>query len=840
MEAIFGFLAEQLYELLKSEGPKKLNTYKLKNSFIQMGRFIGEFEAGDQESFETEIKLIFSKENMKELFKDVKKTPGFYLINDIRSKLATLCEQYEVSPEDTNNFIDSFIAMITEIIVQTDDNKAVQMFLRDAQDNIIEHNDDNTEIILSAVNGIKEEFNRMMIPDKEKVEVVQGEVVDTPVDESDEIKWNLQHVHIDGLFGDEETRKMEMRLLTRTWKTERENYPGWIVPSYIYRERLRTNTVGDELLQNKELLPLNEMFDFTYELLWRYEIGVMLYSRAMQINALNIWEKAQKQGFIQQDENVLDKWLEIGLYFLREFREELDREKWDIVFNLMKEQADGHVQIQADMKMEALQMNFAEFRIVEVINQINTMSIDKKSFLLRLKLCSLRALCGMQERSLDEINQLVIDINYELRRTPSNTWLLSVAACTYQLKAYLLQAIKLCDQNFQSQINECFEKCKQLNDYFSFDEERDVLIAALFEWREKNNSKPLFELNRETITIISSSNECWEAYGFYRIMSIAAIPFRLGCVSIIGKGEEAMIDAIMEICPELGWQLMIQSGNKKAVEKCLTRKSIVGLNRKNKNKLFKLAYDALDNNIPGICGCRDVGWKDRNIFSYIAASTIPMLTRLASIALSGQQLKLIVLLIKLIDTDAIHEYRVLEPFMSIIMRQANENSKADMLNALLECSAKSRFHIEQDGQLDPFDVFTFKKQTLPMFESKTVDPNIIKELFVLTEKTKIERNVAFARLGQLSEWGKLTKDQENRFGDALWSKVNPNTQFPDMENYYIFVFMRWPHPCEIDVESRLRNYFVNEERIQKIIDNFHIRTVQSVPFYDELYNGLIN
>ena len=47
-------------------------------------------------------------------------------------------------------------------------------------------------------------------------------------------------------------------------------------------------------------------------------------------------------------------------------------------------------------------------------------------------------------------------------------------------------------------------------------------------------------------------------------------------------------------------------------------------------------------------------------------------------------------------------------------------------------------------------------------------------------------------MGQLYTWGKLTKEQEVAFGELLWSKLNEDTQLPDLEQYYFFVFMKWP------------------------------------------------
>ncbi len=89
-------------------------------------------------------------------------------------------------------------------------------------------------------------------------------------------------------------------------------------------------------------------------------------------------------------------------------------------------------------------------------------------------------------------------------------------------------------------------------------------------------------------------------------------------------------------------------------------------------------------------------------------------------------------------------------------------------------------------------------------EKAHLEPKVIKTIFDIGKQQKINRTSVLARMGQLYTWGKLTREQEVAFGELLWSKLNEDTQLPDLEQYYFFVFMKWPHPEEIDPLERIK------------------------------------
>lgn len=63
-------------------------------------------------------------------------------------------------------------------------------------------------------------------------------------------------------------------------------------------------------------------------------------------------------------------------------------------------------------------------------------------------------------------------------------------------------------------------------------------------------------------------------------------------------------------------------------------------------------------------------------------------------------------MVLLINKEVVKDGRLLNPFISCIMRQTNDDVKRKRLNELLSCSLKKRNKDSLTEQLDPFDVFT--------------------------------------------------------------------------------------------------------------------------------------
>ena len=309
--------------------------------------------------------------------------------------------------------------------------------------------------------------------------------------------------------------------------------------------------------------------------------------------------------------------------------------------------------------------------------------------------------------------------------------------------------------------------------------------------------------------MVRSENNCWEAYSVFKSIEYSGFPLYLRSKSLLNNQQDILVKSLLSYYPQYTWQLLLRLGKTDVVKKCITREYLQSKNRKEIDELFEYVYNAIINNI-GKFQKYDP-WYDQNIYTSIVASGIPILERMCAVLDSVQQGKMIDLMIRLIEENAVKDQRLLNKFISSVMNQTADYIKRTKINALLTCSMKERENILGVVQLDPFDVFTEYELSNPLYRKAHLEPRIIKAIFNIGKQQKINRTSVLARMGQLYTWGKLTREQEVAFGELLWSKLNEDTQLPDLEQYYFFVFMKWPHPEEIDPLERIKKSFISEK-----------------------------
>lgn len=108
------------------------------------------------------------------------------------------------------------------------------------------------------------------------------------------------------------------------------------------------------------------------------------------------------------------------------------------------------------------------------------------------------------------------------------------------------------------------------------------------------------------------------------------------------------------------------------VKKCITREYLRSENRKEIDELFEYVYNAIMNNI-GKFQKYDP-WYDQNVYTSIVASGIPILERMCAVLDSVQQGKMIDLMIRLIEENAVKDQRLLNKFISSVMEKNGVSS----------------------------------------------------------------------------------------------------------------------------------------------------------------------
>lgn len=402
------FICERVLDVFIGKGKSILDKKKFEKQFIEIGNFISSFERQEKNGFVSDFQLLFSEDNMKKLGQKANQRQGFSLGAILRLELQELCGRYEINQQDSENFINQFLEMILNVMAQHDADKAMQMFMGVFKDEVIQKMDDLNRNQNEMMQMLQKMSNDQATKREVAIEQIDKENSKEEISDqgSKKIEWNLQYYNIEGIFGSPEKRKEELLSLPEIWKEERAQYPNWYVLPQNKRQVVSAYTKGEELLQYEDLAPLDKCFDFAYELLWRYEVALMPYSYALQHNSYRVW-KAMYDESAWKDDEQKKNWFHMGFFFCREYREELDNDKWEETYQLMSEYSNLVEFGIEQLAMAEIEMRFAEMKISETVNCINKIELSEKNYGDRLKLCAYKAECGMFEEAFEDINILV-------------------------------------------------------------------------------------------------------------------------------------------------------------------------------------------------------------------------------------------------------------------------------------------------------------------------------------------------------------------------------------------------------------------------------------------------
>ena len=315
---ILGVIMENLENAILDVGKNAFQKKKLEKDFLENAVFIAALEkpraistqSENETLFADKIAAVFSEENMREIYLSLKETPGYEYIEMLKEKLGRLCEAYDV---DAEHFVNEFIKMFKKCIYKNDRRLAYEIWgedllqeVREMHGNVLEMREALSAFIASG-NFVPATVNEPVLTDNEQETLSEDEKL---------LKWEL---HLPERK--ERTQKEERVYLTALWKNERMTVPGWYVIPENKREILQMYTRGSELIYNDEESSFSELFDFTYELVWRYEMSFMRYFERMQRRIQEIWDLAgEKKDFLAETKERKEKFFFIGqtLFAIRE------------------------------------------------------------------------------------------------------------------------------------------------------------------------------------------------------------------------------------------------------------------------------------------------------------------------------------------------------------------------------------------------------------------------------------------------------------------------------------------------------------------------------------------
>lgn len=309
-----------------------MNQKHWESIFVQAGNTVAGFEnyQGDEQS---EIRrILFGKDNMLELAKYLRKQDSFGLKGNLENCLDSLFDCSDLSEDNKKNckchFMDivmkdlreQFAVLIDRSLAQETHDMVAQ------QGNFLQKYDGKLSQILSFIQSQSVDSK---VIDYQSENMRQGSGGKRKIRE----KWVLSRSN-SWRYMKFETEPF--RTMVRTWKEEREEYPGWyVIPGNVRKELFyKTDCFLGNQLQE---FSIEEKMSIVYEFVWRYEIGMLSYDMSFQKQVLDVWR--QYQSVFDQEESAVQyaaEWFFVGRALLREFREDRNEDSWNEIWGALQ------------------------------------------------------------------------------------------------------------------------------------------------------------------------------------------------------------------------------------------------------------------------------------------------------------------------------------------------------------------------------------------------------------------------------------------------------------------------------------------------------------------------
>ena len=784
---------------------------KLKEAFCKCGEMISAFENSGKDGFGDAVQNVFSRETLQKVYDEMKNGSGYDLTAFVRDRLRAVCKDYDIEADGLiNSFVDIFKQCIFHYDQELYDRIYQGEWREEERKNFLLLHDELGELRSVIENNKSEQQKILLIEGSDNPERQDALGLDDSF-----FKWELKYTLGRGIYLTEEEKKDRVLALMSQWREERKSAPSWYILPPEKRKVLRTYTIDEDLLYFEGIFSPEERFDFCFEVLWRYEKGFIPYTGRMRDEIFKIWDHAQDQEWLHEERKV--QWFNMGYALLRDYREDLDAEKWSCVYNRLWEQRNLTCNGEAELQIEKIHLLFMQIQLEETRSSLLAFQCDTSAFGIRLQHAGLMAEFGLREKAWSEFELLEQDLLKEIvRDTNRNNHVLygSVLGCVYFMQEYLLQARN--PFNRDGKLQEIWDKSSAFKRYFDFEKEKDNFEYELYHRLKKEKRTEPFELNIETRVLIHSGSKKPEIYDFFRLLSRMAVPLHMGMTNLLND-EPDFIRGLIEQYMYIGWHMLLRFETTKTTDMVLGRKQCLALmldHPDHSQKVFEYVYKAVNENLKSIqiCDRRHGG----NAYTHVLSNGLEILKRLGSVTGFSAQKKLLLLACRLIESGIVKEYRVLNKWLRHVMKITDEQVKASVLNELLQCSAKMQAGDQNDLPPDLFEVFPVYPGAEHLYQKAVLDPDMIDCILKMASEDTEKKKYYVPRLGRLADWDILTPEQREQFGVLLWNDIAEDQPLPFENRYYPDVFLRWPCPDGVNLTEKIKQTLLNPESMNKI------------------------
>ena len=622
--------------------------------------------------------------------------------------------------------------------------------------------------------------------------------------------------------------------IIENWKTQRKNYPNWIVLPEDRREVLFMYTEGStSLIYNISKISAPNDIKLLYEFDWRIKMSLMpIYNdlikhyESVTDNYNPFIGTFEKSDSLNPKNNpdfnwkeITQYWIELQLSMLRFYREEGFNDKWQkCEEKIGKVISEFNAENIASYHYEKCLYQLFSLDIQEFKKEIENWEINNSIPYWEAKRAGLLAELGEVSKAEKILETSLMTIRERLNLSPvtNDYTLVSQEAYVLQLLKYVKKSLsfskgefdtdKSIFKDYSDRWNKLVQfKCDPWTELKSFN--------AFLEKKPKEYKRTEQKVGFKIGTISTTENlgadtYAQKAYMFLRYIEEIGIPFRIPNSTFGNKAAQNAIPYIANYSPYWGFAAYMRLGDTKEIDSIFGRKALSRITNEMASELIQEYLNILEKARKEIENGDT--YKKRN-FAISLSTVIPeVISRLCVKSEYKVKIEILNFLEYVYNTDLRYKYNGIRNLFERLMESLSLVEQYNIIPRLIKFPVLSELnHIDEREFLDPFSFLDRELIFLEIKDKITVSDEDIADLLKIAQESTKERVVAVQRLVKLLELKLLNKNQIKLFGDTLWSQCDENTRFPSGTNFYNFAFLSFPFPKSANPDDLLRKY-INE------------------------------
>ncbi len=649
------------------------------------------------------------------------------------------------------------------------------------------------------------------------------------------LSWpnKLNDIHSDNKYSIDHYKN-----IINQWKEIRLKYPNWIILPQSLRRKLHDNTVFSyPFMYHTQGLETPLDIEFLYEINWRFERcldpiygdWIVYYEKILEkynpfpevLDIRDAFVPSEKTNQYKWD-NLAQIWMELHLSILRFYREEGLKEKWILLSNRLEKIKEYlSPELLARYSYERCLYHLFSLDIFSVRKELELWISDISLPYWEAKRATLLAELGDTIEAERILELSLRSVRSKLNLSPILNEYSSVSQEAYimQLLRHIRYSPSLRKNDKLSEDSENYRERWNVLTQYKCDPWAELKFFQVFLQKESSDFKAsekkyLFEIGSTSTTkkFGADNNNIFlqESFSYLRYIEETGIPIRIPGITL---GMDTALKALLCIADySPSWALVfyIRVADNNAARND-DSKNIFG--RKALSKMSQEKVDSLASSYLSVLENSESEIINGNIyrnhtFAISLSTTIPEILSSLSVKCSyAIKIKLLSFLKELYKSEHRGKYSNIKDLTYRLVCSFSNKELYHLIPGFLEFPILGELDQRISNEyIDPFECLNI----IPLYieENKlTIESEKIDNLLIMLLNSGKNRNSAIDRLIILFNYQLLSYDQVSEFGEKLWCITDNRTGLPPIgEEYYYSVFIKLPHPKDVNPEQLFREY----------------------------------